>query len=93
MELMEALTRAEEKLGIVLKEKQREAVLAVLGGRDVFCVLPTGYGKSMVYGILPTAFDILLGEQLIGYGKMYIYQSFVLKDVSMGKVLWSVFLH
>ena len=36
MELMEALTRAEEKLGIVLKEKQREAVLAVLGGRDVF---------------------------------------------------------
>ena len=93
MELMEALTRAEEKLGIVLKEKQREAVLAVLGGRDVFCVLPTGYGKSMVYGILPTAFDILLGEQLIGYGKMYIYQSFVLKDVSMGKVSWSVFLH
>ena len=93
MELMEALTRAEEKLGIVLKEKQREAVLAVLGGRNVFCVLPTGYGKSMVYGILPTAFDILLGEQLIGYGKMYIYQSFVLKDVSMGKVSWSVFLH
>ena len=93
MELMEALTRAEEKLGIVLKEKQREAVLAVLGGRDVFCVLPTGYGKSMVYGILPRAFDILLGEQLIGYGKMYIYQSFVLKDVSMGKVSWSVFLH
>ena len=93
MELMEALTRAEERLGIVLKEKQREAVLAVLGGRDVFCVLPTGNGKSMVYGILPTAFDILLGEQLIGYGKMYIYQSFVLKDVSMGKVSWSVFLH
>ena len=52
-----------------------------------------GYEKSMVYGILPTAFDILLGEQLIGYGKMYIYQSFVLKDVSMGKVSWSVFLH
>ena len=33
---MEALTRAEEKLGITLKEKQREAIPAVLGGRDVF---------------------------------------------------------
>ena len=39
----------------------------------------------MVYGILPTDFDILLGEKL--------YQSFVLKDVSMEKVSWSVFCH
>ena len=30
-----------------LKEHQIEVVLAVAGGRYVFAVLPTGYGKSL----------------------------------------------
>ena len=30
-----------------LKEHQIEVVLAVAGGRDVFAVLPTSYGKSV----------------------------------------------
>ena len=30
-----------------LKEHQIEVVLAVAGGRDVFAVLPTGYGESL----------------------------------------------
>ena len=56
-----AINKAEARLGITLKEKQREAVHGVLGRRDVFCVLPTGYGKSFIYQM---AFDILLGEWL-----------------------------
>ncbi|XP_003391654.2 PREDICTED: ATP-dependent DNA helicase Q-like 3, partial [Amphimedon queenslandica] len=60
---MDALVAAEETLGLSLKEKQKEAVLAVLDGKDVFCALPTGYGKSIIYRILPTAFDYLLGRE------------------------------
>ena len=40
-----------------LKEKQLEAIHAFLDGRDTFVSLPTGYGKSLIYGILPLLFD------------------------------------
>ena len=59
-----AIDAAERKLEIVLKDKQREAVLSILEGKDVFVMLPTGYGKSMIYGVLPLAFDNLLGQLL-----------------------------
>ena len=42
-----------------LKMKQREAVEAFMKWNDVFVALPTGYGKSVIFGILPTAYDIL----------------------------------
>ena len=35
--------------GLVLKEKQEEAVKNLLEGKDVFAVLPTGFGKSLIY--------------------------------------------
>ena len=62
MDAKKALEIAARKLKIHLKDKQEEAILATLEGKDVFTVLPTGYGKSIIYGILPTAFDILLGN-------------------------------
>ena len=62
MEPKAAVEEASKKLQIKLKNKQEEAVLAVLNKRDAFTVLPTGYGKSIIYGILPLAFDFLLGE-------------------------------
>ena len=31
-------------------------------GNDVFAALPTGYGKSVIFGILPAAYDILRGH-------------------------------
>ena len=43
-----------------LKEHQIEVVLAVAGGRDVFAVLPTGYGESLCYACLPSLFDNML---------------------------------
>ncbi len=57
-----AITEALEAMGIAeLKEKQREAIEAFLQGRDTFVVLPTGYGKSLIYAILPLVFDRLKG--------------------------------
>jgi superfamily II DNA helicase RecQ len=38
---------------LLLKPKQFECLTACLKGNDVICVLPTGYGKSLVYELLP----------------------------------------
>ncbi len=44
-----------------LKDKQIEAVTTFLEGNDTFVSLPTGYGKSLIYAVLPFAFDKLRG--------------------------------
>ena len=46
-----------------LKPKQKEAVMAFLAGSDVFVTLPTGYGKSIIYAVLPGVFDRLKGNK------------------------------
>ena len=53
---------AGEKLGYKeLKDKQMEAVKAFVSGNDVFVCLPTGYGKSVIYAVLPLVFNKLKG--------------------------------
>ncbi|HVL82052.1 MAG TPA: ATP-dependent DNA helicase RecQ [Actinomycetota bacterium] len=43
---------ARERLGLSdLREGQKEAVEALLSGRDVLAVMPTGWGKSAIYQI------------------------------------------
>jgi len=46
---------------IQLKSKQSEAVTSFIEGHDTFVSLPTGYGKSIIYAILPIVFDALRG--------------------------------
>ena len=59
--LRTAIDESAKQLGYTsLKEKQKEAAMAVLSGRDTFVALPTGYGKSVVYALLPKAFDIII---------------------------------
>ena len=36
-----------------LKPVQSKAVQAILHGQDIFVSVPTGYGKSLIYQILP----------------------------------------
>ena len=50
-----------------LKTEQLEIVMAVLRGRDVFGILPTGYGKTLCFACLPFIFEQILE------GEAYIY--------------------
>ena len=57
---MDAVDRAVESLGIKeLKAEQRKVIDAFIWGRDVFVYLPTGFGKSVCYMVLPLVFDII----------------------------------
>ena len=40
-----------------LKTNQEQTVNCLLGGRDVFAVIPTGYGKSLVFQIFLMAMN------------------------------------
>lgn len=41
-----------------VKIEQKAALKAFVEGRDVFVSLPTGYGKSLCYGLLPAIFNL-----------------------------------
>ena len=45
-----------------LKVEQVAVVEAFIGGQDVFAALPTGYGKSLCFAVLPYLFDELRGN-------------------------------
>jgi superfamily II DNA helicase RecQ len=40
-----------------IEDQQKQVILSFVGGRDVFVALPIGFGKSIIYGCLPRAFD------------------------------------
>lgn len=42
-----------EAFPFAMKEKQFEAVCNIVRGRDTLCVLPTSFGKSLIFQILP----------------------------------------
>ena len=44
-----------------LKEEQLLAIEKFVTGSDVFVSLPMGFGKSLIYGLLPAVFDRLKG--------------------------------
>ena len=53
------------KLGLSsLKQEQKEAVIQFLSKRDVFVVMPTGFGKSIYYVILPLHREVVLLDRL-----------------------------
>ena len=63
MELEAAIDSAAEVVGFkTLKPLQREAIRAFITGNDVFVSLPTGYGKSLCFVLLPLVFDRILGR-------------------------------
>ena len=49
-ELVEIAVR---KVGISLKVEQKQCIEAVLQRKDIFVTLPTGFGKSVIFHLLP----------------------------------------
>lgn len=59
--LRHAIEKAVKYLGYTkVKELQWTVIAEVVSGRDVFVVLPTGFGKSLCYGCLPLVFDEII---------------------------------
>ncbi len=67
MDVQAAVAESASMLGKELKDKQLEAITSFVEGNDIFVSLPTGYGKSLIYGILPLVFDKLRGENRLIY--------------------------
>ena len=42
---------------INVKTKQIQALDSILRGKDTLCILPTGFGKSLIYQMIPAAFS------------------------------------
>ena len=50
-----------ERLGYsTMKPEQLQIVSGIVSERDVFAVLPTGFGKNLCYACLPTQFNLVL---------------------------------
>ena len=47
---------------VVLKSEQETCIKRIYEGTDVFLWLPTGFGKSLCYEVLPFVFDDKLGK-------------------------------
>ena len=59
-----AFIKATNKLGYdQIKPEQQTLVEKFVSGRDVFGILPTGFGKSLCFGCLPLVFDEMLATE------------------------------
>ena len=65
MNIDDAVKKVSEDIGVEFKDKQLEAIKCFCAGQDVFMSLPTGYGKSLIYAVLPLIFDRIEGKCLI----------------------------
>ena len=53
------ISRAANSLGYVLKMEQEQSLRKFVAGNDVFVSMPTGFGKSLCYILLPCIFDLI----------------------------------
>ena len=61
---LELIRKAGQCLGYSkLKKEQEMARLSFISGIDVFVSLPTGYGESLCFALLPRVFDLLRGVE------------------------------
>ena len=58
-----------------------------VSGKDTLVILPTGYGKSMIYGVLPKVFDYMLGKHKLNLIDMCHYNYWQLHIGSEGSIV------
>ena len=61
MDIKAVLEDVAKELNLNLKSKQTGTVLHFYSGNNVFVSLPTGFSKSIIYGILPLVSDRMKG--------------------------------
>jgi len=59
--------------GLVLKREQKEAVSRSLEGKDVLAVLPTGFGKSLIYQSFVLAKEMVESSVGCSYFRLRFY--------------------
>jgi len=65
MDLDEAIQEVSRATGLIFKDKQYEVIKSFCSWNDSFVSLPTGYGKSMIYAVLPLVLDKLIGKNMV----------------------------
>ena len=84
MELEKIVVESAECIGYKeLKDKQVEAVCSFIRGNDVFVSLPTGYGKSLIYAILPIVYDRINGMVNNNLSLLHVYNTRVLVELTI----------
>lgn len=64
MAVVDACLKAARALGYQeLKKEQLEAIEKLVAGKDVFVALPTGFGKSLCFAVLPSVFNTLFASE------------------------------
>ena len=86
--LQSYVTKAEEMLGLVLKDKQYKSVCHFCCGNNVFVLLLTDYGNSVMYTILPSVFDNITGQLLLFIHGSYVYSYIYVMGKSGCIVFW-----
>ena len=54
---MSAVSYALARLGKSLKDKQKQSIHAIYSGKDIFMILPTGFGKIICFEVLHFVLD------------------------------------
>ena len=63
MDVDKAIKEVSKDIGLVFKDMQYEAIKSFCQGHDSFVSLPTGYGKSLIFAVLPLVMDKMKGNQ------------------------------
>ena len=60
------------KVSFSLKREQLECIQYLIHGKDVLCILPTGFGKSFPFFLFPYIYDSLDKGNRLGLAASYI---------------------
>ena len=71
--VLEDVLRSRGQGNLILKPRQNEALQSIaFKGQDCLIVLPTGYGKSLIYQMLPSLFDKISTRNLSSKDKSIV---------------------